>query len=306
YRSQNIGRLALLNAEIMAGHASKSGIYENSCNWLDIKTTDNNNFIKATMYHSIEYILELLAIAGVQEAYLFCREHFEIIKDYIKKLKWSRSYSPIKIITIVTPEARSSKKQVHLIGQDGKTNECVHCETVELYPRKHRMVMDMEIDICSVELYSPRIFDNQEIRKDFVYGILTSDLLRKPIYCHLVTHCNRDNHAWLVKMLREVHLLGIIHRDLKPSNLPLQYDNSEDSTVIPRVLISDFGECEILDQLSERDRPGATGTLEIMAPELLTVDERGRYFKEYYQKSDMWLLGMVLYYLCYSRPILSN
>jgi serine/threonine protein kinase len=35
-------------------------------------------------------------------------------------------------------------------------------------------------------------------------------------------------------------------------------------------LISDFGECEILDQLSERDRTGATGTLEFMAPELLT------------------------------------
>ncbi|CAG8726556.1 24084_t:CDS:2, partial [Cetraspora pellucida] len=54
-------------------------------------------------------------------------------------------------------------------------------------------------------------------------------------------------------------LLRIIHRDLKPSNLLLQYDNSEDLTGI--VLISDFGEC---------DRPGATGTLEIMAPELLT------------------------------------
>ncbi|CAG8489315.1 21226_t:CDS:2 [Cetraspora pellucida] len=103
----------------------------------------------------IEYTLELLAVAGVQEAYLFYREHSETIKDYIKKSKWSRSYSPIKIITIVTPEARSVgdalrkldlKKQVHFTGQgespifvlDWKTNECFHCETVELYPRKRR------------------------------------------------------------------------------------------------------------------------------------------------------------------------
>ncbi|CAG8555747.1 4794_t:CDS:2, partial [Cetraspora pellucida] len=66
-----------------------------------------------------------------------------------------------------------------------------------------------------------------------------------------------------------------------------------------KVLISDFGECEILDQLSERDRTSAsaTGALEIMAPELLT----GRYFLKNTQKSDMWSLGMVLYYLCYSR-----
>ncbi|CAG8640754.1 17658_t:CDS:10, partial [Cetraspora pellucida] len=172
---------------------------------------------------------ELLAVADVQEAYLFCKGHFEIIKDYIKKSKWSRSYSPIKIITNVTPEARSVedamrkldakqlinsdfiliyfdvvsnihldkvldahrarksvdnnaimtmlKKQVHFTGQgespifvlDRKTNECVHCETVELYLRKRRMVMDIEVfkkhadvqirndlidcqvDICSVE-----------------------------------------------------------------------------------------------------------------------------------------------------------
>ncbi|CAB4428893.1 unnamed protein product [Rhizophagus irregularis] len=99
--------------------------------------------------------------------------------------------------------------------------------------------------------------------------------------------------------LAHLHRHGIVHRDLKPSNLLLQYD--EEGNSIPRVLISDFGECEILDQLSERDRTGATGTLEFMAPELLTVDENGKYYKDYSQKSDMWSLGMVLYYLCYSR-----
>ncbi|CAG8839168.1 9017_t:CDS:2, partial [Cetraspora pellucida] len=73
--------------------------------------------------------------------------------------KWSRSYSLIKTTTIVTPEARSvgdalrklDAKQlinsdfishIRSLGEspifvlDGKTNECVHCETVEFYPRK--------------------------------------------------------------------------------------------------------------------------------------------------------------------------
>ncbi|CAG8591404.1 4095_t:CDS:2 [Cetraspora pellucida] len=97
-------------------------------------------------------------------------------------------------ITIVTPEAHSVgdakqlinsytlKKQVHFTGQgespifvlDGKTNECVHCETVELCPRKRRITMDMEVfkkhadvqirndlidcqvDMCSVEV--PALF----------------------------------------------------------------------------------------------------------------------------------------------------
>ncbi|CAG8467270.1 8906_t:CDS:10 [Diversispora eburnea] len=104
----------------------------------------------------------------------------------------------------------------------------------------------------------------------------------------------------ICKGLAHLHQHGILHRDLKPSNLLLQY-NDDNRVGIPRVLISDFGECEILDQLTDRDRTGATGTLEFMAPELLKVDERGLYHKDYSSKSDMWSLGMVLYYLCYSR-----
>ncbi|RHZ90112.1 hypothetical protein Glove_8g20 [Diversispora epigaea] len=230
----------------------------------------------------LEYTFEFLAVAGVQEVYLFCREHSEKIKKYVNESKWNRSYSPIKIITIVTPEARSvgdalrelDAKQlinsdfilisgdvvsnIHLekvieahrmrkandknaimtmvvkeaspfhrtraLGEssifvlDVKTNECVHYESVETYPRKRRMVMDMEIfnkhtdiqirndlidcqiDICSVEVPAlfTENFDYQDMRKDFVYGILTSDLLGKTIYCHVV----KDAYAARVRSLQ--------------------------------------------------------------------------------------------------------
>ncbi|CAG8532351.1 1214_t:CDS:10 [Funneliformis caledonium] len=228
----------------------------------------------------IEYTLEFLAVAGVQEVYLFCREHSEKVKNYVKTSKWNRSYSPFKIITIVTPEARSvgdalrelDSKQlinsdfilisgdvvsnIHLkqvldahrarkntdknaimtmvvkeaspfhrsraLGEssifvlDGKSQECVHYESVELYPRKRRMVMDMQvfekhsdvqirndlidcqIDICSVPALFTENFDYQDIRKDFVYGILTSDLLGKTIYCHMV----KDAYAARVRSLQ--------------------------------------------------------------------------------------------------------
>lgn len=71
----------------------------------------------------------------------------------------------------------------------------------------------------------------------------------------------------------------------------------------PRVLISDFGECEDLDETEQDDenRTGATGTLEFMAPEHAKLDPRGRNTVDYSPKADMWSLGMVLYYLCYSR-----
>ncbi|KAF9126934.1 putative serine/threonine-protein kinase iks1 [Mortierella sp. GBA39] len=104
--------------------------------------------------------------------------------------------------------------------------------------------------------------------------------------------------------LAHLHRLGIIHRDLKPPNLLLSYSNSQTKGTKgerPRILITDFGECEISDQAAKRDRTGATGTLEFLAPELLSVDANGRYTDEFSFKGDMWSLGMVLYYLCYSR-----
>ncbi|CAG8439895.1 7381_t:CDS:10 [Ambispora gerdemannii] len=230
----------------------------------------------------IEYTLEFLAVAGVQEVVLFCREHVDQIKAYLNASKWNRSYSAIKITTIITPEARSVGdvlreldakqlissdfilvtgdvvsninleqvlaahrdrklvdknaimtmvvKEASLLHRtrtisdssifvlDGQTNECVHYEAVEIFPRKRRMEMDLEvfqkhtdvqirndlidcqIDICSVEVPAlfTENFDYQDIRKDFVYGILTSDLLGKTIYCHTL----KDAYAARVKSLQ--------------------------------------------------------------------------------------------------------
>ncbi|CAG8451819.1 3532_t:CDS:10 [Ambispora leptoticha] len=230
----------------------------------------------------IEYTLEFLAVAGVQEVVLFCREHADQIKAYLNASKWNRPHSPIKITTIITPEARSvgdvlreldakqlidsdfilvcgdvvsninleqvleAHRERKLVDKnaimtmvvkeaspfhrtrafsessifvlDGQTNECVHYEAVEIFPRKRRMVMDLEvfqkhtdvqirndlidcqIDICSVEVPAlfTENFDYQDIRNDFVYGILTSDLLGKTIYCHTV----KDAYAARVRSLQ--------------------------------------------------------------------------------------------------------
>lgn len=109
----------------------------------------------------------------------------------------------------------------------------------------------------------------------------------------------------IVQGLAHLHQQNIVHRDLKPPNLLLQYDdrNTNSHHGIPRVLISDFGECEDLDETHRDDdnRTGATGTLEFMAPEHVRLDPRGRNTVDYSPKADMWSLGMVLYYLCYSK-----
>ncbi|KAI7850637.1 kinase-like domain-containing protein [Circinella umbellata] len=123
----------------------------------------------------------------------------------------------------------------------------------------------------------------------------------------------------IVEGLAHLHQQNIVHRDLKPPNLLLKWDERKGShdqsnewrgafgfRGIPRVLISDFGECEDLEGVPDADRTGATGTLEFMAPEHVRLDPRGRHVKEYSPKADMWSLGMVLYYLCYTRLPYTN
>lgn len=109
--------------------------------------------------------------------------------------------------------------------------------------------------------------------------------------------------------LAHLHQLQIIHRDLKHMNLLLHWKdpaNKDTGEEIPRIMLTDFGECEILSHIEKRDRTGATGTMEFMAPELLEVDDTGRFLDSYSTKSDMWSLGMVLYYLCYSGLPFTN
>lgn len=54
----------------------------------------------------IEYTLEFLAKAGVHEVFLICSSHANQINAYIENSKWNLPWSPFKITTIMSPEAR--------------------------------------------------------------------------------------------------------------------------------------------------------------------------------------------------------
>ena len=75
-------------------------------------------------------------------------------------------------------------------------------------------------------------------------------------------------------------------------------DNTDSE--LPHILLSDFGECELISDEHQRERTGSTGTLEFMPPELLKKDTQGHYVQDHSLKADIWSLGVVLYFLCYS------
>ncbi|RYP09321.1 hypothetical protein DL764_001368 [Monosporascus ibericus] len=93
--------------------------------------------------------------------------------------------------------------------------------------------------------------------------------------------------------LAYLHGANYIHRDLKPSNCLLHREGSKLTC-----LISDFG--EVQPENAIRKSTGTTGTVSYCAPEVLKADVAGR-FGNFTTKSDVFSLGMILYFLCFGR-----
>lgn len=103
----------------------------------------------------------------------------------------------------------------------------------------------------------------------------------------------------LVNGVAELHKNHIIHRDLKPSNCLMahpylsKFELAEvDLDRIPTALIGDFGESQLEGEL--RTASGYTGTIEYTAPELFMRKN------QFSKKTDVYSLGMILYFLCFS------
>lgn len=108
--------------------------------------------------------------------------------------------------------------------------------------------------------------------------------------------------------LAHLHAKNYIHRDLKPSNVLMQRMADEESAgsgTHLRCLISDFGEVQASS--AARAATGATGTISYCAPEVLLPPSKtgaggeNLPFGNFTAKSDIFSLGMILYFMCFSR-----
>ncbi|KAI0377609.1 kinase-like protein [Hypomontagnella monticulosa] len=93
--------------------------------------------------------------------------------------------------------------------------------------------------------------------------------------------------------LAYLHGANYIHRDLKPSNCLLHHENGKVTC-----LISDFGEMQPGNAI--RNSTGTTGTISYCAPEVLKREAGGR-LGNFTTKSDVFSLGMILYFMCFGR-----
>ncbi|EMD38428.1 hypothetical protein CERSUDRAFT_113582 [Gelatoporia subvermispora B] len=133
------------------------------------------------------------------------------IDEVVREHKARRRANKDTIMTMVVKESGArhrtrSRGDSGVFVLDSQTSECLHYEPVTGYPpttvanipreilAEHPEVelrndlIDCSIDVCSVEVPSlfQDNFDYADIRRDFVYGVLTSDLLMKNIYCYVL------------------------------------------------------------------------------------------------------------------------
>ena len=94
--------------------------------------------------------------------------------------------------------------------------------------------------------------------------------------------------------LNHLHVNNYVHRDLKPSNCLLH-----DAGKGLRVLVSDFGEVQVEHMV--RKSTGATGTISYCAPEVLRREYPAGAYGNFTTKSDIFSLGMILYFLCFAQ-----
>ncbi|TRM61898.1 nucleotide-diphospho-sugar transferase [Schizophyllum amplum] len=142
------------------------------------------------------------------------------IDEVVRVHKERRKTNKDAIMTMVVKES-GSRHRTRMKGDssvfvlDPETSECVHYEHVAGYPLKKTAriprevlsahqeleirndLIDCHIDVCSVEVPSlfQDNFDYSDIRRDFVHGVLTSDLLMKNIHCYVA----KDGYAARVK-----------------------------------------------------------------------------------------------------------
>ncbi|KAJ6630695.1 nucleotide-diphospho-sugar transferase [Mycena sp. CBHHK59/15] len=142
------------------------------------------------------------------------------IDEVVRVHKERRKTNKDAIMTMVVKESGATHRtraqgDSSVFVLDSETSECLHYEPVSAYPPKTVMriprevleahpeidirndLIDCSIDVCSVEVPSlfQDNFDYEDIRRDFLHGVLTSDLLMKNIYCYVA----KDGYAARVK-----------------------------------------------------------------------------------------------------------
>jgi serine/threonine protein kinase len=136
---------------------------------------------------------------------------------------------------------------------------------MEVYEEEHTIILLFES------------FLGRDIRhKVFEYASLSESQLAETLYRLLLA-------------LQHLHSRGIMHRDIKPENIILRNE-----TTLTDLCLINFSTSLVVGDANRRQSAKMVGTPGYMAPEMFSQ-------KEFDFKSDVFSLGVVFYFLCFSK-----
>lgn len=142
----------------------------------------------------IDYTIEFLAVSGVQEIFVLCCTHAELIKAHLEASRWNLSTSPVKLRTLVSEDCQSVgdalrsidslsliKSDFVLVSGDLVANMELK-EVIDLH-KEVRKTDRMAVMTCVYKKASPR--HRTRSREDDII-ICTNPSNRKLLFCEKV------------------------------------------------------------------------------------------------------------------------
>ncbi|KAJ3197043.1 hypothetical protein HK101_006506 [Irineochytrium annulatum] len=149
----------------------------------------------------IEYTLEFLALSGVEEILIMCCAHANMIVDYINVGDALRKLDE----KLREGDGNNSiQSDFILVSGDIVSNFNIQKALAE---HRARRLVDKNAIMTMVPPLFTENFDYQDLRTDFVRGILTLNVLGKQFHCHIVS----DKYAVRV---RSTQMYDAISKDV--------------------------------------------------------------------------------------------
>jgi len=181
-----------------------------------LREVDRRGFVKSDFVLVRGGVLSNLALPSIVEEH---RKKKEVDKDAMLLtmvlMQSESAFSPRRYDNFRVCLRRNLRDaRLHVLDEENTSgsseydfHRCLVSEHVEIYPERKRYIhLSKEItsryakllfrnDLydCNIEICTPEVpalftenFDYEDLRRDFVNGVLTSDLLLKNIYCYIV------------------------------------------------------------------------------------------------------------------------
>ncbi|GME40564.1 eIF4-gamma/eIF5/eIF2-epsilon [Neofusicoccum parvum] len=164
----------------------------------------------------IEYTFEFLANAGVEEVFVYCGAHTDLVEEYIQNSKWYSPSSPFSKVELVRSASHTIGDAMRDLDQRGfLVGDFLIVIAPDLLAENRELEVRTDLIDCGIDICTPDVlalwsdnFDFQAPRRGFLHSVLKDyELNGKTIHTHIV-----DDHY--AARVRNLHAYDSVSQDV--------------------------------------------------------------------------------------------